>query len=360
MPAWAGKWKGGRYYLDARGQRVFFIESNRKDVPRSLQLATHDEELAKAQLAAFRADAAGFLRSLAPPPLPEGAPDAVFITKERLTLYMESIHKCCEDHRKARRSYLKAWADLGLDLRTVDRKALRASLAEFTGGHGGRVEALNAFGRFLVREGDITSWNPLVNMRSADPEMARAERVAYEMDELRAAFGQLTDQPMRDLFFVRVATGMHHTEIAQIEGCKLYTGPLPDKGPGIRTLGGDHEIQIQGVVQVKHKTKARHRLSVSKSVLQAALRLREGVPSRFAAWNALTPLGIVPSNLRHTFTTLSGEMGRIISYKNAGVGLDEIAEILGHRVGSKMTGAKYDKLQIPKTMVLPLDWVRAL
>jgi integrase len=147
---------------------------------------------------------------------------------------------------------------------------------------------------------------------------------------------------------------MHYTEIIQLVGAKLYTGPLPDKGVGIRTqLEREHDIR--GVLQIRQKTKPRHRVSVDAAALAAALRLRERAPSRFDVYNAFAEIGIIPSNLRHTFTTLRGH-GRIVHYGEGGVSLDEVAELLGHRVGSKMTGSRYDKLQVPPMMVLPLDW----
>lgn len=265
---------------------------------------------------------------------------------------MESIHKACQDHRAARRSYLHAWAEKGLDLRTTDRRAWRSALADFPGGHRGRVEAINAFARFLVREGDLPTWNPLVNTREPDPENARAERMAYSLEELQETYERLTEQPMRDLFHVRVATGMHHTEIEQLAGCKIVSAPLPDRGVAIRKLDNSHEIQ--GVIQIRQKTKPRHRVSVDGRTLRAALRLRDGVPHRIAAWKAFDPL--VPSNLRHTYTTLCGEVGVKVSRTGRGVSLDDIAQVLGHRVGSKMTGARYDKLQIPGMIRLPLEW----
>jgi hypothetical protein len=59
VPAWAGKWKGGRYYLDAEsGKPVYFIERR----GRSVRLQTHDEDLAVGQLAAFLADPVAFTR----------------------------------------------------------------------------------------------------------------------------------------------------------------------------------------------------------------------------------------------------------------------------------------------------------
>jgi hypothetical protein len=301
VPQWAGKWKGGRYYLDDEGRKVFFIERRKK----SVRLKTHDEELAVGELARFLQDPEVYCR---PPPEPEGPKEPVLITKERVALYLDSIADTVKDHQEARHSYLSAWGEHGLDLRTVDRKALRVALASFDGGHRGRTEALNAFARWLVREGELPSWLPLVNTRP--PKPTRAERMAYALEDLQAKFRELKAGPVRDLFLLRAATGMHHTEIQQIEGCRVFTGPLPDKGVAIRTLGEGHEIR--GVLQVVHKSGNRHRQSVDANVLEASLRLREGVPSRITVWKALEPL--VPSNLRHTFVTLAGEVGELVTY----------------------------------------------
>lgn len=342
MPKWAGKWMGGRFYLDAQGRQVFFIERKQRVV----KLQTHDEQLAVGQLATFLQDPEAFCRKPEPPQkvLP------VYITTDRLRLYMESIRACVADHRKARRSYLLAWSEKGLDLRTVDRATLRQTLSDFKGGHRGRTEALNAFCRFLVKEGDLPTWNPLVNTKPT--EATRAEQMAYSVEQLRAAYARISEQPYRDLFLLRAATGLHQTEIDQLEGARIFTGPLPDKGTGIRTLGGEHVIQ--GVLQVMHKSKHRHRQSVSGPVLEAALRLREYIPSRIAAWEAFAPL--TPSNLRHTFVTLAGECGEFVTYTGGGVDRSRVAQAVGHRAGSTMTADRYEKIQVPPMIHLPLGF----
>lgn len=206
------------------------------------------------------------------------------------------------------------------------------------------------FARFLVREGDLSSWNPLVNTR--EPEQTRAKREAYSLETLRDTFARLPAGPVRDLFRVRVSTGMHHTEIAQLVKAPVQTGPLGDTGVAIRTLDGGHEIA--GVLQVRHKSRHRHRQSVDAETLAAALRLRERVPDRITTWEQLAP--IVPSNLRHTFVTLAGECGRTVVWESGGVSRARIAEVVGHRAGSTMTADRYDKLQVPMMVVLPLGF----
>lgn len=351
MPKWAGRWKGGRYYLDAKGKRTFFIEGN----DRVVKLQTHDEDLAVGELARFRQDPVAYCRQ--PEPEPDRSP--VYINTERLALYIESIRKTCIDHQKARRAYLADWSALGLDLRTADKKVLRLALAKFDGGHRGRVEALNAFCNWLVREEDLPSWNPLVNTYEAlgrvtrkGERATRGERQAYSLAELRETYERLPSQWVKDAFYLRIATGMHHTEIEQLEGARVQKGPLPDRGAAIRTLDGDQEIR--GVLQVRQKTKPRHRISVDAATLAAATRLIEGVPHRMSMWKALDPL--IPSNLRHTFITLAGEVGQLVSYKTAGVTLDAIQNTVGHRVGSKVTLSNYDKLQVPPMVRLPIVW----
>jgi hypothetical protein len=368
MPKWQGRWKGGRYYLDDLGRQVFFIERRR----RSIRLRTHDPELALGELARFLDDPVAYCR---PAPEPTGPAAPVHITIERVKLYLEHIHKAVEDHRKARRAYLLDWAnwrdDHGrpLDLRNVDRATLRVALGEFGGGHAARVETLNAFARFLIREAELDRWNPLVNTRA--PRESRAERVAYDVAKLDHAFARLDkaaelyqqnptasgahSRAVRDAFVLRAATGMHHTEIEQLSRCKTYDGPLPDKGVGIRQLPDGGEIA--GVIQFRQKTKPRHRVSVPSRVLVAALRLREGVPDRITMWYALGELGIVPSNLRHTWITLAGEAGRTVHYRTRGATLDEIQQAAGHRIGSKVTLSNYDKLQIPPMIVIPLGFI---
>jgi hypothetical protein len=349
--SWQGRWKGGRYYLDDEGRKVFFIERRK----RSVKLTTHDEDLAIGQLATFLQDPDAFTR---PAPAPAGPDAPVHITTGRLNLYGQHIRKACLDHRNARKSYLLKWADYRddqgkpLDLRTADKKTLRAALASFDGGFGGRVEALNAFARFLVKERDqgLPSWAPLVNPYDAKP--TRAERQAYSLEQLRECFARLAPGAVRDLFRLRAATGMHHTEIAQLEGAGVTTAPLPDRGAAVRKLDGKHEIA--GVLQVTHKSRRQHRQSVDRVTLEAALRLREGVPSRIAIWEAVKPL--VPSNLRHTFRDPRGRGRGDSQLHPGGVDRARIARAIGHRAGSTMTADRYDKLQVPPMILLPLGF----
>jgi hypothetical protein len=328
---------------------VFVLEAMRGGVRYSLNLDVRDEELALGELARFNA-APGAYGAAAPAPA-SVAQAPVFVTDERLKLYLASIRGTVKDHRAARFAYLTAWAKLGLDLRTVDKRALRSALATWDGGHRGRVEALNAFARFLVKEGDLTAWLPLENPRPPAP--TRAERRAYSLEELRAAYARLSG-PVRDLFLVRAATGMHHTEIAQLRGAPVLSGPLPDKGPAIRELPAKPKSEIAGVLQVRHKNGQPHRVSVDAATLAAALRLRDRVPDRITAWEQFDPL--VPSNLRHTFVTLAGEVGELVAYVAAGVDRARIAQAVGHRAGSTMIGARYDKLQVPAMIKLPLEF----
>lgn len=353
MPNWAGKWKGGRFYLDEGGRRIFFIERRVGGRQRAIKLRTHDEDLANSELTRFMLDPEAFQL---PSAIAVAVPDPVYVTKERIKLYLESIRSTVADHRAARASQLSGWSTLGIDLRTADFRTLRTALGSFDGGHRGRAEALNAFCRFLVKLGDLATWKPIVN--HVDPEATRAEREAYSLEQLAAAFKALPSQAMRDLFFVRAATGMHHTEIAQLKGARVTAAALPDKGVAVRKLGGDHVIQ--GVVQIvhrkKHRKERRHRVSVDEAALRAVLRLSAGVPDRMATWKTLEPLGIVPSNLRHTFVTLSGEIGELVTYTGTGVARARIAQAIGHRAGSTMTEDRYDKLQIPPMIRIPLPF----
>ncbi len=344
MPNWAGKWEGGRYYLDSSGRQVFFIE--RKG--RSLKLATHDETHAVGQLALYLENPVKFSRQLLDD-APE-APQAVFITTERVNLYMQSIRDCVEDHRNARRSYIMDWADKGLDLLHVDKRQLREVLASWDGGHRGRVETLNAFCNFLVEEEDLPSWKRFVN--PFDPKSTRAARVIYSIEHLRAKLATLEAGLVRDVFYLRAATGMHQTEIDQIKGAKVFNGPLPDDGKGIRLLDGTHEIK--GVVQVKHKNGQRHRVSLDQAALDAVLRLRADVPSRVTVWKKLEP-EIIPSNLRHTYVTLMGEIGKLVEYKEGGLSRAQVAQLVGHRAGSTMTADRYENMQVPPMALLPLE-----
>lgn len=340
---WAGKWQGGRYYLDEFNRPVFFIERR----GRVVKLDTHDETAAVGELSRFLVDPAAYEKPAATPRLARGP---VRIDDDRIAAYLHSIRDAVADHRAARKAQLRDWSAKDLDLRAVDRKDLRKALASFGGGYRGRVEALNAFCRWLVKEGELDVWRPLENPFGS--KATRAEREAYSLEQLRETYARLPAGPVRDVFRIRAATGMHHTEIEQLAGAKVLKGPLPDQGVAIRDLGGSHEIR--GVLQYRQKTKPRHRQSVDEATFEAALRLREGVPDRITVWEALKPL--VPSNLRHTFVTLAQEVGEVVTYTAAGVDRSVVAQVIGHREGSKMTGDRYDKVQVPKMVRLPLGF----
>lgn len=355
MPQWAGKWKGGRFYLDGDGHKVFFIERRR----RTIKLKVRDEDLALGELSRFLQDPVAYVAALEKPAAPV-IEVGVFVTPDRIRRYLESIRGTVSDHRTAKSKQLADWANVRLDgrpldLRTVDRATLRRALAVFSGGHRGRTETLNAFARFLVKQDELATWRPLEN--TIEPKSTRAKRAAYSIEQLAKTYEKLTHPPTRDAFLIKTATGLHYTEVQQLAGAPVYRGPLPDTGPGIRELGDAHEIcgVLQVVHRKKHKRERRHRVSIGAATLAAALRLREtGVPHRSVIYDALDPL--VASNLRHTFTTLAGEVGRLVTYTNAGVDRARISQALGHR-DARTTADHYDKLQVPHMIALPLPFL---
>lgn len=342
---WAGRWKGGRYAQNAEGRRVYWIEKMVDRKRYAVRLDTHDEDLALGELVRFLADPIAYTR----PAKPDPSREPLHITPKLVAEYLDSIRNTVLDHRRARLAYLTAWAKCGLDLREATPADWRRELDEFEGGHRGRVEALNAFGNWLVPE-RLDQWKMVENPHGT--KTTRAPQEAYSLEQIRTAFARLPAGGVRDVFVVRAATGLHHTEVEQLVNAPVLTGPLPEKGVAIRRLDGSHEIA--GVLQIRHKSRKRHRQSVDAFTLAAVLRLREHVPDRVTMWEALNPL--VPSNLRHTFITLAGEVGTLITYRAAGVDRSRIAQAVGHRAGSTMTADRYDKLQVPAMIALPLDF----
>lgn len=104
------------------------------------------------------------------------------------------------------------------------------------------------------------------------------------------------------------------------------------------------------MLQVTHKSRKRHRVSVDAAGLAAALRLRDGVPSRISVWKAFGE--ITPSNLRHTFATLSLEFGQLVTIAEGGIDPVAVQRALGHAVGSAMLKDRYSKVQVP-----PMNWL---
>jgi hypothetical protein len=348
---WAGRWLGGRFRFLQDGTQVFFIEKMRGGIDYNLKLPTDNEEIAKGMFGMFEQNPVAFARGLQP--AREEAPDLpVYITDDRINLYMQHIRKSVDDHKNARRSYLLQWSERKVDLAHTDKGELRKTLATWDGGHRGRVEALNAFANFLVRDGEqgLKSWKRFEN--PYDPKATRAERVIYSLEQLKRKYDALGEGRIRDLFYLRAATGMHQTEIDQLEKIKILDGLLPDKGTGLRILD-DTNHQIRAVIQVTHKSRKRHRVSLDEHGLECALRLVKGVPNRVTVWKALNPL--IPSNLRHTFVTQLGEVGRLVTWKDGGLPRALVAQLVGHRAGSTMTADRYENLQVP-----PMGWIPLL
>lgn len=361
MPKWAGRWKGGRYYVDGEtGKRVYFLERRAEGRQQSIKLRVHDEDLAMGELARFLSDPGAYMRERRaaqppPEPPPTASKEAVFITSARIRGYLLSISDTVRDHRQARRSYLNAWSQLGLDLRAIDRKTYLKALKNFDGGHRGRTEALNAFGRWLVSEEELERWpSNLLPTPDLEPKPTRAKRQVYSIDQLEHAFRSLKNPALRDLFWLLASTGMHQTEVSQLVGAPVIKGPLPDdESAAIRELGDKQ--RIRGVIQVMHKSGTRHRISVDQTGLEAAMRLTRGVPHRLSLYKEL-PADMVAANLRHTFVTLAGEVGELVTYSGKGVDRARVAAAVGHRAGSTMTADRYEKVQVPPMIALPLNW----
>src|SRR6185436_13457346 len=95
---WQGRWKGGRYYLDARNRPVYVIERRVGGAVRALTLETHDEDFANGELARFEVDPERYALAHDNPAAVERV-GPVWITEERIALYLKSSRARSKDHR---------------------------------------------------------------------------------------------------------------------------------------------------------------------------------------------------------------------------------------------------------------------
>lgn len=341
---WVDKWDGGRVFLADKKQARWVIERQVGMERYSITTPARNEQEALGELALFMRDPEAYARGFRGQ-VGEGA---LLITQPLIDAYLLHIADRVIDHRRAREKHLKDWMRMGLDLRGASILDWKTALRKFDGGHKGRVESLNAFARWLVAEGRLDAWKPVTAPKEAT--VPRGVKEAYSVDDLHTLAARLRGR-VRDAVVVRALTGLHHTELEQVVGAKVTERPLPDKGVWVRTLGPAHEIR--GVLQVVHKSRRIHRQSLDGVGLAAVLRLKEaGVPDRVTMWEAMSPL--LPSNLRHTFVTLAGECGELVTWAGAGVDRARVAQVVGHRAGSTMTADRYDKAQVPPLIRLPL------
>ena len=159
-------------------------------------------------------------------------------------------------------------------------------------------------------------------------------------------------QSVRDVFLLRALTGLHHSEVGRIAS-----------GAKVRRVDGGTAGEIRGVVEVRHKSGHLHRVSLGAQALAAVERLQAvGVaPDRKTVAVAMNEAAdraglphMRPTELRHSFATLSEQGGRVVYPSGSGgVARGLIANALGHS-SPRTTVRFYLDVQVPPMIVPPL------
>ena len=408
MPKWIDKWEGGRIAENRHGKQIYYIESERwhkgKRIERiSKALGEVTIKQARAQLALFQQDPQAYATpvehreakyeederrkvedDLAAVYLTDKLIDDFIAVKTSPNGYSGSKRKAravCDEHAWSLKAYLKKWQEKGplrdRDLRSVDPDEVRAF-----------VETLGTPGRqWIVALKSLTAWlcykpgTPKLT-KEEDParkltvpqyqEKTQEERVqqVYDVRELEATYRHIPSQTVRDVFRIRLATGLHVSEIERISKGDCTVTPVKNGGA------------IAATVDVKHKSGQEHRMSVDKPTLAALRRLQAANSTGYKRFDdndrsyrgfpttktllrnmkeAHLASGIrrvVIAHLRHTQASLALEYGKLVrpTKKRGGVAPSIVADRLGHS-DTSMVQRVYSGVKVPPMIVLPLKLI---
>lgn len=399
---WTGKWAGGRIQEGPRG-RVFWIEKKIENVRYNVRLAgVRTEPQAVDELKLFRANPAGYLpprerAELAELEVEEEEIERIEREREATRLVMTdalldafaeaqakgygSRAPASKHHAFVCRSFLKAWqthpAIEGRDIRTVAlrewRDALETgmSLVPVAGGKPpalrpwasfkARIVALRSYTAWLRWRGDLarnedTTLDLSVPQARHPTPTEKAER-AHTIEELEKTYAAISSQTVRDLFWLRVHTGLHESEVERIASgeCVIYRQP---KGS-----------RIAAVVEVLHKSGKHHRQSVDEASLARVERLmarkwrgKKGAwigektlaRHRAAAAKASGCREVFIGHLRHTRTTLLEQVGEEVRQEGlvGGVPIERVARSHGHSPATAAT--HYSAVSVPPMLCVPV------
>lgn len=370
-----GRWAGGRVSEKAGGTRTYWIERMVRGTRRVIGLMGLTEAEAGQELLLYRADPVNYQPPAVRAALAKADADAeataaaagqVILTAEKIEACIEAMkagygsRKAVSDHHAfVTHSCLSDWATSvalhGKDLAKVELSELHAGLDEWEGSHKHRIVALRSFTAWLRWRGDLKRGeDPTLDLavpQARRPTPAeRAEKV-YTVEQLEKTYRHISNQAVRDIFRVRVHSGLHETEIARIAAGECVIRKVVRMG------------KIAATIDVTHKSGNVHRQSVDAATLAAIERLA-ALNGRWPTEKTLArhrkkaaALSKQPElfigNIRHTRTTLATEIGDIVyAKKKAGVPLELVARSHGHDPGT--AAAHYLGTEIPPLVVIPV------
>lgn len=384
---WIGSWVGGRVREGVRG-KVFWIERQHERHRYRIRLAGCSEAQAAEEYLQFKADPKNYRppaerRELAEIEAEEAEIERLererdaarlVLTDKLIEAFAEALSKGYGSREPASKhhvfvcdSFLRAWAEhpdvKGRDVRTVTLREWRAALesGETVVGEKRRpwaslkhrIVALRSFTHWLRFRGELqrsedTTLDLAVPQARRPTATERAERV-YTVDELQRTYAALASQSVRDLFWVRLHTGLHESEIERIARGHAVIRKVTDP-------------RIAAVVEVRHKSGRDHLQSVDGDTLVRIERLMarkewigEKTLARHRASAAATSgcREIYLGNLRHTRTTLLEQLGReVLPAGMRGVPLDRVARSHGH--SHAIAAAHYSGAGVPPLLVVPV------
>lgn len=352
---WTGKWVGGRSY-QANGQTIYVIEKMRHGRRYTIPLEAGNERQALAELALFDRDPEAYLTRQEAGE--RAAAAAVFIDDERVGRFLAWLRANgrTERYRRNVRSYLAQWARAlaGRDLRTVSLQELRRTLAGWEKARKLRIIVLKSFASYLREEEGAISVAEDATLALKVPPSRPSKRLherAYDMKLVERFYRALESQPVRDLVCVLAKTGMHSTEVDRIARGEGEARALRDQG------------EIAGVARLVHKNGDEHLQALDAQALAALRRLvaRGQAPvdsfvrkEMGKAARALHEKPLQVGRLRHSFVTWATTVGEEVRPTTAGVPLETVAAIVGHKT-SRTTRLFYKGYALPPMVRLPLS-----
>lgn len=285
-----------------------------------------------------------------------------------------------EKHIRDTRRYLNVWlaALRAKDLRTVGKAELERVLEakckpSQLSKRNKLIVALKSYTAMLKAKGMLDpAENPARWLDEEPPPPARvaAQRhhSAAVLERCYAAIAPLRrsgkggprpepdqDQAVRDTMRLMVCYGMHHTEVRRLASCHPSTAARPH----------EHAF-IKGVVSFWHqKKRAWHHISVDTAAWAAVQRLRgrrqapgDGCMRKYLAQACRHGRcdRVLPARLRHSFVTLARAGGKKVFPGDAGLDLEDIAAITGHK-STATTETHYDANVVRPMGVIPINLV---
>jgi integrase len=371
---WIGTWDGGRV-REVNGKKTWVIERRvGSGVRRVISLNVRSEDDARAELALFtrnplayqtQKQAAAEATAGTGRATLDGTSLAEFLAHARAAGLTEEYVEHVLHH------YLSEWAlKLGRrDISAIKLTEIKAILGTWTTARHKRIIVIKSFTAWLREEGRLDrAVDPTLDLTvpQAKPEQSVRAK-GYTMEEVQAAYAVAPSQLLRDVLCLRCKTGMHDTEIARIARGQALLKEINDP------------CGIAGTVTFKHlKAGMEHTISLDAQTFAAAGRIQaRGSPltrapallmcKRIAKrlQDACTDekkrskiRSIAPGELRHSFATWASKFGELIRPTNAGLPVEEVAAVMGHK-STRTTAAFYKKVQVPPMIKLPLCLVHS-